>query len=416
MIQHPRNIKIEEYNYDLPENKIAENPLQQRDESKLLIYKNGNITSDKFLNISKFLPENSLMIFNDTKVIHARIIFYKSTGAKIEVFCLEPSGQIKDYETVMAATQKSMWTCMIGGAAKLKDGHLEKTIVTENKEIKLSAKIIEKINDKYVVEFSWQPSTISFAEVMMQSGKVPLPPYIKRDVAPEDEERYQTIFAKYDGSVAAPTAALHFTTNVLQSIKENNTNMGFITLHVGAGTFKPVSSEYINDHEMHPEWIDVNMNTIESIKNNNFVIAVGTTSVRTLESLYWLGVKIFFEKENKPFSQIIIPLINQWEVYEEKFSNCKISVNDALDTLLKWMKANNTNHLFTQTKILIAPGYKFKIVKALVTNFHQPKSTLLLLIASAIGENWKSVYAYALENDFRFLSYGDSNLLFIDQG
>lgn len=416
MKEHPGNIKIEEYNYNLPENKIAEAPIEPRDSSKLLVYKSGNISVDKYSNIAKWLPEQSLIVFNDTKVIHARIIFHKPTGAKIEIFCLEPYGAIKDYATVMAATEKSAWTCMIGGAAKWKEEYLNKKIEINNSEVILSAKIIEKLSDKYIVEFKWSPSDIPFAEIMLAAGKVPLPPYIKREAAPEDEERYQTVFAKYDGSVAAPTAGLHFTENVLENIKVNNIKIDFITLHVGAGTFKPVSSKIINDHEMHPEWIDVNRSTIESIKNNNFVIAVGTTSVRTLESLYWLGVKIIIERKQKSFSEISTPSINQWEVYEDQFQAFNIPVVEALEALLKWMDVSNKTHLFTQTKILIAPGYKFKIVKALVTNFHQPQSTLLLLIAAAIGNSWKNVYAYALENDFRFLSYGDGNLLFIDQG
>ena len=416
MKEHPRNIKIEEYNYNLPEDKIAEAPIEPRDASKLLIYKSGKISVDKYSNIAKWLPTESLMIFNDTKVIHARIIFHKPTGAKIEVFCLEPHGQIKDYATVMAATGKSVWTCMIGGASKWKEEYLHKEVEVNNSKVILSAKIIEKLSDKYIVEFTWSPENISFAEIMLTAGKVPLPPYIKREAAPEDEERYQTVFAKYDGSVAAPTAGLHFTQKVLEDIKANNVKVDFITLHVGAGTFKPVSSKIINDHEMHPEWIDLNRSTIESIKNNNFIIAVGTTSVRTLESLYWLGVKIILENKLKALSEISTPSINQWEVYEDQFQNCNASVNDALDVLLNWMDACNKTHLFTQTKILIAPGYKFKIVKVLVTNFHQPQSTLLLLIAAAIGNNWENVYAYALDNNFRFLSYGDGNLLFIDQG
>ncbi len=416
MKEHPGNIKIEEYNYNLPEEKIAESPIEPRDSSKLLVYKEGNISVDKYSNIANWLPKESLMIFNDTKVIHARIIFHKPTGAKIEIFCLEPFGPIKDYASVMAATGKTVWTCMIGGASKWKEEYLHKKIGINSIEIILSAKIIERQSDKYIVEFNWLPGNISFSEIMLSAGKVPLPPYIKREAAPEDEERYQTVFAKYDGSVAAPTAGLHFTEKVLENIKANNIKIDFITLHVGAGTFKPVSSKLINDHEMHPEWIDVNRSTIESINNNNFIIAVGTTSVRTLESLYWLGVKIIIESKLKDISKIETPLVNQWEVYEDTFQNCKINVIEALNALLKWMDVCNKAHLFTQTKILIAPGYKFKIVKALVTNFHQPQSTLLLLIAAAIGNNWKNVYAYALDNNFRFLSYGDGNLLFINQG
>ncbi|MEO5967696.1 MAG: S-adenosylmethionine:tRNA ribosyltransferase-isomerase, partial [Ferruginibacter sp.] len=370
MKEHPGNIKIEEYNYNLPEEKIAESPINPRDSSNLLVYKEGNISVDKYSNIANWLPKESLMIFNDTKVIHARIIFHKPTGAKIEIFCLEPFGSIKDYATVMAATGKSVWTCMIGGASKWKEEYLQKKIEVNSSLGILSAKIIEKLSDKYIVEFTWLPENISFSEIMLAAGKVPLPPYIKREAAPEDEERYQTVFAKYDGSVAAPTAGLHFTDNVLEDIKGHNVKIDFITLHVGAGTFKPVSSKLINDHEMHPEWIDVNKSTIEFIKNNNFVIAVGTTSVRTLESLYWLGVKIIFESKEKDISKISTPLISQWEVYEDQFQDCEILITEALDALINWMDVNNKTHLFTQTKILIAPGYKFKIVKALVTNFH----------------------------------------------
>jgi S-adenosylmethionine:tRNA ribosyltransferase-isomerase len=404
----PQQISIDEYNYYLSDERIALHPLAQRDSSKLLVYKNGEIEASTFLHIDKYLPAETLLVFNNTKVINARIKFTKITGTLIEIFCLEPYGYITEYTTVMNATTAVQWKCLVGGAAKWKDEILEKEITISGNKVTLFAKKLEKITEAYIIEFSWQPSSFSFAEIIEAAGKVPLPPYIKRDTDNEDTSRYQTIFAEHSGSVAAPTAGLHFSENIFEKLAAKNINKAFVTLHVGAGTFKPVKAATMAEHEMHAEYIDVDIATIENIKNNiGKIAAVGTTSLRTIESLYWFGIKVFNDKNTKELSLL------QWDVYSDKLVNSTLSANDALEALLTWMKNNNKERIFTQTQILIAPSYTFKIANMLITNFHQPKSTLLLLVAAAIGEDWKKMYDYALLNDFRFLSYGDGNLIFI---
>jgi S-adenosylmethionine:tRNA ribosyltransferase-isomerase len=404
----PQQISIDDYNYSLPDDRIALHPLAQRDASKLLVYKNGETEASTFLHIDAYLPAETLLVFNNTKVINARIKFTKSTGALIEIFCLEPHGNITEYSTLMNATTTLQWKCLVGGAAKWKDEILEKEIIINNEKVILFAKKIEKITETFIIEFSWNPSSFSFAEIIEAAGKVPLPPYIKRDTDDEDTSRYQTIFAKHDGSVAAPTAGLHFSENIFEKLSVKNINKTFVTLHVGAGTFKPVKAATMAEHEMHAEYIDVDIETIETIKNNiGKVAAVGTTSLRTIESLYWFGVKVFNDKYIKELSLL------QWDVYSEELLKSNLSSNDALEALLTWMKENNKQRIFTQTQILIAPNYTFRVANMLITNFHQPKSTLLLLVAAAIGEDWKKMYDYALKNDFRFLSYGDGNLIFI---
>jgi S-adenosylmethionine:tRNA ribosyltransferase-isomerase len=404
---HPRNLSINDFTYDLPLEKIATHPLPERDQSKLLIWKEGKISEDIYKNIAEHLPENSLLIFNDTKVIPARILFKKDTGGVIEIFCLEPFEE--EYTTVMNKSSSVKWKCMIGGASKWKEGNLVKKINIKGENVILTASLKQKLPDAYVAEFSWQPSHFSFAEIIEQAGEIPLPPYIKREVEEDDKERYQTIYAEHKGSVAAPTAGLHFTEDIFSSLKKKNIKIDFVTLHVGAGTFKPVKSETMEQHEMHAEWIDVSLSTIKNILENiENIIAVGTTSLRTIESLYWMGVKLFLNNECSLQSLEI----KQWEVYEELLSEQNIDVEVALRKLLNWMEKNGQERLFTRTQILIAPGYKFKVAKALITNFHQPKSTLLLLIA-AITNNWKKIYEYALNNNFRFLSYGDGCLLFL---
>jgi S-adenosylmethionine:tRNA ribosyltransferase-isomerase len=404
----PQQISIDDYNYNLPDDKIALHPLRQRDASKLLVYKNGEIEASTFVQIDEYLPAETLLIFNNTKVINARIKFTKSTGSIIEIFCLEPHGNITEYSTVMNATTAVQWKCLVGGAAKWKDEILEKEIIIGSEKVILFAKKVEKVTESFIIEFSWQPSLFSFAEIMEAAGKVPLPPYIKRNIDDEDTSRYQTIFAEHSGSVAAPTAGLHFSENIFEKLSANNINKTFVTLHVGAGTFKPVKAATMAEHEMHAEYIDVDISAIAIIKNNIGKIAVvGTTSLRTIESLYWFGVKVFNDKSIKELALL------QWDVYSDELIKSKLSANDALEALLTWMKENNKQRIFTQTQILIAPSYTFKIAKMLITNFHQPKSTLLLLVAAAIGNDWKKMYDYALQNDFRFLSYGDGNLIFI---
>ena len=403
----PKKISILDYTYDLPAERIALHPLAERDASKLLVYKNGNIREDIYKNIAEHLPAESLLIFNNTRVIKARIRFQKSSGGVIEIFLLGPFQA--DYTSTLSAIKKTTWKCMIGGVSKWKEGEL--SWESGVKSLELKATLLEKLDDAYVVQFSWTPDDLSFAEVLEQAGDIPLPPYIKRKTETADTERYQTIYAKDEGSVAAPTAGLHFTPAIFSKLAAKNIQTDFVTLHVGAGTFKPVKATTMQDHEMHAEWIDVSAAMIKNLVEqiDKTVVAVGTTSLRTLESLYWMGVKTNL---NPAIEQL---QINQWEVYEEPLTNSSLSAKEALSSLLNWMKVNNRDRLFTQSQILIAPGYHFKIAKAIITNFHQPQLTLLLLVSAAIGGDWKKNYAYAMQNNFRFLSYGDGSLLFIDQ-
>ena len=418
---NPKDISIHDYTYSLPEGRIAKYPLAERDASRQLIYKEGKITEDIYKNIAAHIPENSLLVFNNTKVVEARLLFQKSTGGVIEIFCLGPHENPslpspgRDEDPVHRAflqKGKVIWQCLVGGVSKWKTGQvLEKKITLTDKEIILTANYIEKRTDSFIIELAWSPAELSFAEVLHHAGAIPLPPYIKRAVEETDAERYQTVYAQTDGSVAAPTAGLHFTENIFNSLKEKNIQTDFVTLHVGAGTFKPVKSNTMQEHDMHAEWIDVSKATIENILKNldNNIIAVGTTSLRTIESLYWLGVKQLAVGSKQP-TYDSFRILSQWEAYELAGKN--ITVKKALESLLQWMDKNNMDRLVTKTQILIAPGYPFKIVTGLVTNFHQPQSTLLLLVAALIGKDWKEVYNYALQNDFRFLSYGDGSLLF----
>lgn len=401
----PKNISILDYTYDLPAERIALHPLAERDASKLLIYQNGILKQDIYKNIDAHLPSESLLIFNNTKVIKARIIFTKLSGGQIEIFLLEPF--LADYTSTLSATKKTIWKCLIGGAGKWKQNELE----ISKGQLAIKAKLLEKLSDAYLVEFSWMPEDLSFAEVLEKAGDIPLPPYIKRKTEAADTERYQTIYAKDEGSVAAPTAGLHFTKAIFNRLAEKKIQTGFVTLHVSAGTFKPVKAATMQGHEMHAEWIDVSVEMIEHLilQINKTIVAVGTTSLRTLESLYWMGVKASLRPAIKQLK------INQWEVYEAPLVNCKIAAEEALSSLLSWLKKNNHQKLFTQSQILIAPGYTFKIANAIITNFHQPQSTLLLLVAAAIGDEWRKIYDYAMQNDFRFLSYGDGSLLFINE-
>lgn len=406
----PKKISILDYTYDLPAERIALHPLAERDSSKLLVYKNGKIEEGIYKNIEDHLPAESLLIFNNTKVIKARIRLQKSSGGIIEIFCLEPFETINEYSHVMNKKGSVTWKCMIGGVSKWKEDFLVMSYESEVRSFQLKAVLLGKLTDAYVVEFSWSPTDLSFAEVLEKAGDIPLPPYIKRKTEDTDTERYQTIYAKDEGSVAAPTAGLHFTPEIFTKLASKNIQTDFVTLHVGAGTFKPVKAATMQDHEMHAEWIDVSAELIENLieQIDKTVVAVGTTSLRTLESLYWMGVKANL---NPSIEQLNI---SQWEVYDAPLINTTLSASEALSSLLTWLKQYNRQRLFTQSQILIAPGYRFKIAKAIVTNFHQPQSTLLLLVAAAIGNEWREVYKHAIENDFRFLSYGDGSLLFIN--
>jgi len=407
---HPKNLSISNFDYSLPEEKIAVYPLEKRDESKLLVFQNGTISEDIYRNIADHLPEKSFLVFNDTKVIKARILFQKKSGAVIEIFCLEPYEKINDYAVVLCQKDCVRWKCMIGGAGKWKEKYLEKEIKIGEEKVILKAALVEKLTDAYVVELSWNPGKYSFAEVIDHAGQTPLPPYIKRKAQESDATTYQTIYSVHEGSVAAPTAGLHFTKEIFSSLKEKNIDTGFVTLHVGAGTFKPVKSANMEGHEMHAEWIEVTTDFIKNLIQNlsHGVFCVGTTSVRTVESLYWMGFKAFLNPEIK-FEDL---KITQWEVYDNKSFEPNISPGESLNYLLNYLTRKKLNRLFIQTQIIIAPAYEFKIIKGIVTNFHQPKSTLLLLVAAMIGEKWKEIYEYALTHQFRFLSYGDGCLIY----
>lgn len=413
---HPKDISIVNYNYHLPEEKIAKYPLEERDNSKLLVYKNDAIEVSNYKNLANFLPENTLLVFNNTKVVEARLLFEKSTGSIIEIFCLEPHEQYADITTAMLQKQRVIWKCLVGGAKKWKDSILVKPIKSQNFSIQLSAKIIEKKTDFFLIELSWDNTDVTFAELLHVAGIIPLPPYLQRATEEKDKETYQTIYAKHDGSVAAPTAGLHFTDSLFTNLGTKNIHPVYITLHVGAGTFKPVKAATMQEHEMHAEFIDVNKFAIEQliINANNKIVATGTTSLRTIESLYWMGVKLRYKVEGEGLEvngegfTIEELSIKQWDAYELPQN---ISKQVALQTLLDWMNETKVERIVCKTQIIIAPGYTLKVADGLITNFHQPQSTLLLLIAAIVGNNWKKIYDYALDSNFRFLSYGDGSLL-----
>lgn len=400
-----KNIKITDFTYDLPDSRIAWYPLAQRDKSKLLLWKNGKISQDIFKNIPQFLPNDSLLVFNNTRVIHARIFFHKETGAKIEIFCLEPVTPA-DYQIAFQETEKVTWKCMLGNAKKWKEGTLLKSVKIDGKKVEIEALKVEQTGNSFVVTFKWTGG-FSFAEIIENAGTLPIPPYLNRETEDSDEETYQTVYAKIDGSVAAPTAGLHFTESVLSQLSEKNITTREITLHVGAGTFQPVKSDTISGHTMHHEKVVISKNVLKDLLAYlGKIIAVGTTSVRSLESLYWLGLQL---EHKKDFMHL--PEVLQWEPYENVAT---INVKHALQNLLGYLERTGQEELQFSTQIIIVPGYDFKIIGGMITNFHQPQSTLLLLIGAFLGEDWKKVYKYAMANDFRFLSYGDSNLYLND--
>lgn len=397
------NIFIKDYDYNLPHERIAEFPLPQRDQSKLLIYQNGLIKDDYFFNLHEYLPSESTLILNNTRVIEARILFQKPTGGVIEIFCLEPFQQ--SIEQSLSSQGCVQWQCLIGGASKWKSGQiLQKKVTICDEAIELKARYIAKHTDDFIIEFSWQTQH-SFAEVLHAAGAIPLPPYIKRNVTEEDKERYQTIFSKQEGSVAAPTAALHFTENVFQKLSEKTIHRAYITLHVGAGTFKPVKTETVAEHEMHREPFSVSIDVLRRILCSKKIIAVGTTSLRTLETIYWLGVKLVHGLIKDEW------ILEQWEAYELEKQFAPISLEESLQAIINWLEQSHQTELHCQTSLIIVPGYQFRIPDGLITNFHQPQSTLLLLVSAFIGNDWKKVYQHALNTNYRFLSYGDSSLL-----
>ena len=398
-------IFIKEFGYELPIEKIATHPLPERDASKLLIYKDGKISTTVFQSLPDNLDSGSSLILNNSRVIEARILFQKDTGGIIEIFCLEPAENLS-IEKALGSHEKVRWNCLIGGASKWRHGEiLQKSITIKGSNIILKARYIDKKTDSFIVEFSWQPSSYYFGKVLRAAGLIPLPPYIKRKPVESDAERYQTIFAKNQGSVAAPTAALHFTNRVFDGLEKKGISLDYITLHVGAGTFKPVKAETIAEHTMHAEQFEISIETLKKLVQSRQLIAVGTTSLRTLESLYWIGIKIMNRliEEDKDLQ------LDQWESYE--LENKNVGFTESANAIINYLQERNSSTLFCQTSLIIVPGYKFYSAKALVTNFHQPQSTLLLLVAAFIGEDWKKIYQHALENNFRFLSYGDSSLL-----
>ena len=379
----PKEIRIEDYNYPLPDERIAKYPLAKRDESKLLLYKDGNVSENVFKRIADYLPAGALMVFNNTRVIQARLLFNKETGARIEIFCLEPA-EPRDYALIFQTTSRCRWTCLVGNLKKWKSGSLTKELLVNDHLLTLRAEKLESKGDSHLIEFTWDDDRVTFAELLDAAGVLPIPPYLHRETEKSDLSTYQTVYSKIKGSVAAPTAGLHFTPEVLADIDAHGIGREEVTLHVGAGTFKPVKSETIAGHEMHTEFISVNRSSIERLRANK-IIAVGTTSVRTLESLYYIGVLI----ENNPDATSEELVVKQWMPYDE--ANNRLTPEQAL--------------------IIIVPGYEFKLVKGIVTNFHQPQSTLLLLISAFVKGDWRKIYDYALGHDFRFLSYGDSSLL-----
>ncbi|MBR1388540.1 MAG: S-adenosylmethionine:tRNA ribosyltransferase-isomerase [Prevotella sp.] len=408
MMTDPKHIRISDYNYPLPDERIAKFPISERDHSKLLLYQHGEVTEDVFYNLPHYLPKGALMVFNNTKVIQARLHFRKATGAMIEVFLLEPA-EPADYEQMFQTSAHCAWYCLVGNLKKWKEGSL----TIEHGPLTISATRLGEHGTSQLIEFEWSMgydrSPISFAEVLDLLGELPIPPYLNRETQESDKTTYQTVYSKIKGSVAAPTAGLHFTDRVLQAIDEAGIDREELTLHVGAGTFKPVKSEEIEGHEMHTETVSVRRQTIqELIDHGGWAIAVGTTSVRTLESLYYMGLKIL-RNPDIPEDQLHVA---QWEPYEEEVSERrKVKSDEALRALAGWMDRNQLSVLNSSTQIIIAPGYEYKIVRMLVTNFHQPQFTLLLLVSAFVHGDWHRIYDYALSHDFRFLSYGDSSLL-----
>ena len=407
MKEDPKHIRISEFNYPLPDERIAKFPLPVRDQSKLLLYRHGEVTEDIFTSLPDYLPANSLMIFNNTKVIQARLHFHKETGALIEVFCLEPV-QPNDYARNFQQTEHAAWLCMIGNLKKWKEGVLKREITVKGKPLTLTAERGACHGTSHWVDFRWNNPEITFADILEVFGELPIPPYLNRETQESDKETYQTVYSKIKGSVAAPTAGLHFTPRVLDALREKGVTLEELTLHVGAGTFKPVKSEEIEGHEMHTEYISVNRSTLEKlVAHEGKAIAVGTTSVRTLESLYHIGVTLL----HNPNATEEDLHVKQWQPYETALETAATPAVDALQAIIAYLDRHHMETLHSSTQIIIAPGYEYRIVKAMVTNFHQPQSTLLLLVSAFLHGDWRKIYDYALAHDFRFLSYGDSSLL-----
>ena len=425
----PKHIQIRDYNYPLPDERIAKYPLAQRDRSKLLLRAtDGTVSESVFHHLPDYLPSGALMVFNNTKVIQARLHFHKTTGALIEIFCLEPHTPL-DYQQSFATTGSVTWTCLVGNLKKWKEGALEREIGLKDRTILLRAERLGVSGTGFEIRFSWNDETVSWAEVLDAIGELPIPPYLNRDTEESDLKTYQTVYSKIKGSVAAPTAGLHFTPAVLEALDAKGIERAELTLHVGAGTFKPVKSEEIEGHTMHSEWIAVRREIIERlIAHGGRCIAVGTTSVRTLESLYYIGLIISrLASEGRELTDIHAEDLHvpQWMPYEAPLqlpplgggidaADSNPSAVESLQWIVRYLNANHYTTLSTATQIIIAPGYTYHIVRTIVTNFHQPQSTLLLLVSAFVGSEWRPIYDYALAHDFRFLSYGDSSVLNYD--
>jgi len=408
LLSEVAGISISDYAYNLPDAKIAKYPLSERDQSKLLVWKNGEIQDSSFKSLPEFLPLNSLLIFNNTKVIRARLHFQKETGAKIEIFCLDPFDPV-DYQIAFQTSDSCIWKCMIGNQKKWKGEVLRKTIWIDEFEIELKAEQTDPENNKNLIRFSWNNPDFEFSRIIENAGSLPIPPYLNRETEQSDLERYQTVYSKIKGSVAAPTAGLHFTEKVFNHLADEGHEMAELTLHVGAGTFQPVKSETISDHEMHSEHLYISREFLNKlISHSGKKIAIGTTSVRTLESLYWIGLQAYMNPE----LNISDLKVTQWEAYQEKENS--LPASDAIQALIKLLDRNKTDFLSASTQIIIVPGYQFRIIDGLITNFHQPQSTLLLLISAYLGDEWRRIYEHALKTDYRFLSYGDSNFYLKD--
>ena len=400
-----RQISIDEYDYPLQDKRIAKFPLPERDKSKLLLYRDGEVSESIFKKLPDFLPEKSLIVFNNTRVIQARLIFTKDTGAQIEIFCLEPE-EPGDYALNFQSYGQCRWTCLVGNSKRWKEGALKRTLLINSTEVTLTAERLQTHGQTHSILFKWNSSLFSFADILEAAGVLPIPPYLHRDTEKSDLQTYQTVYSKIKGSVAAPTAGLHFTSEVLDELDRKGFIREELTLHVGAGTFKPVQTDTIGEHEMHTEFISITRSTIANLIDHiDRTTAVGTTSVRTLESLYYIGATLAANPDATPDMLVV----KQWMPYENKLP--RITTNEALQNIIKYLEKNDLEKLITSTQIMIAPGYEFHIVNNIITNFHQPKSTLLLLVSAFVKGNWKKIYDYALDNDFRFLSYGDSSFL-----
>jgi len=400
----PSSIRLENFKYDLPETDIAKYPLADRSASKLLLYQRGSISRDRFSQLPQYLPADSWLVFNNTRVIQARLNFKKETGARIEIFCLEPIDPA-DYEQAFQAENKATWLCLVGNVKKWKSGPVSLNTRIRDVEVKLEASLIERCKDGFKVSFQWDQSGISFGEIIEQSGSTPIPPYLNREAEESDRVRYQTIYSMNNGSVAAPTAGLHFTDEILKQLDQLKVRMEHITLHVGAGTFVPVKEENARKHSMHSEQVVVSRSFLEKwLKKSDGLIAVGTTSTRSMESLYWLGIKLKEQPPPDPYALAI----EQWE---NEILPQDRPLYGSIESLLGYCKRYDLKHLQFSTQLMIVPGYRFRTISGLLTNFHMPGSTLLMLIAAWIGEDWKKVYDYASREGFRFLSYGDSSLL-----